>query len=241
MENILKKHIIIEKAQQYVIIIKGKLRSFINKQEEGSLIKTKKLHVILEGEEIYIKKIILPKTRKKYIENLIKNELSLYFKNIEDMIFDYLIFMEIGTTLEIMVFYINTENCSFFQDYKLNLKNLKSIDLIQFVMLKHFKNQIHKENYIFICLHNDSLYFILCNKNIVIANSVYKNYKSYNSLEKLYNNFEGKYLSISSEKIEEIYFANFSDKKDISKFFMEEHTYIDLGIFNSKDLFSKYK
>ncbi len=234
-----KKYMVIEKTNQYAIIIKGKNKPLINKREEISLIKNRSLRVVLEGEEIYIKKIILPKSGRNCIDNLVRNELAFCFKNIDDMIFDYLVLEELNSTLEIVVFYINAFNCTFFKDCSASLKNLKSIKLIQFVILKYFKDKIKTDNYIFCFLYNDNLYFILCNKNIIAANSVYKNFKNTMDIEKLCKSFEEKYSVICSDKIQKIYFANFPENYFVKEPVLEDYC-VDLGIIENKGSLLKY-
>src|SRR5690349_13161918 len=50
-------------------------------------IRRKKIYVIVEGEEVYIKLITIPRVNYSKIEDLIRGELLYYFKEIENILF----------------------------------------------------------------------------------------------------------------------------------------------------------
>ena len=67
-------------------------------------IRNKNLYVLVEGETIYIKMITLPLVKKYLINDLIKNELRYYYKDIDHIAFTYKLIKKDKFNMEILVF-----------------------------------------------------------------------------------------------------------------------------------------
>ena len=94
-------------------------------------IKNKNLYVLVEGETVYIKMVTLPLVKKYQINDMNKNELRYYYKNIDHIAFTYKLIKEDKLNMEILVFCLRGNNLDILENSIDNNDNLKNVKLIQ--------------------------------------------------------------------------------------------------------------
>lgn len=145
--------------------------SFVDR-EFLAKIKNRKLIVIIEGEEIYINIITIPKVKNFKVYDLIKNELICKFNSIDNIIFDYKIIQENEISLEIIVYCVNIDNFHVLNDESDNRVTFSKVNLVQNYILSYLKKFIKEDNYFFVFKYKRNIYFLLVKEGNIIANKV---------------------------------------------------------------------
>lgn len=135
-------------------------------------IKNKNLYVLVEGEAVYIKLINLPSVKKHLINDMIKNELRYYFKEIEHIAFTYKLIKEDKSNMEILVFCLKGNNLDILENCIDNNINIKKVNLIQFCFKNYYSSKIKQVNYILVFYYNYNLYFLICHNDEIVANDI---------------------------------------------------------------------
>ncbi|MBZ9688018.1 hypothetical protein G9F72_016930 [Clostridium estertheticum] len=135
-------------------------------------IRNKNLYVLIEGETIYIKMVTLPLVKKHQINDLIKNELRYYYKDIDHISFTYKLIKKDKFNMEIMVFCLSGNNLNILESCIDNNINLKKVNTIQFCVKSYYCNEINEENYILGFYYNCILYLLICHNNEIVANTI---------------------------------------------------------------------
>lgn len=174
--------------------------------------KNKNLFIIVGGEEIYVKFMTLPKVKDEKLYEIIKNELKNRFQNIDNIMFTYEIFKELGNSLEVIVFCLNWNKIGLIETYVEKGAQIKGIFPIQFKILDSYRKNIKEREYAVIFIYEDLLYFIACIEGKIVTNSIIKEFNEKNFLS-IYENFKIKYEMLGfKEKLKNIYFLNFPYK-----------------------------
>lgn len=195
-------------------------------------ISCKKICILIEHEEVDIKRFTFPVTKEEILQELIKNELSYYYKKIDDIVFKFMINRRIQDNLEIIVFCLNTCKIRLAEKF-INNTLINRVCLIQFALLKYYKKKLKSENYIFMFQYNDCIYFLCCVKNILIYNSLIKINESMEELNNALYNFIEKSRIYTDASISKIYCGNLNTS-DFSPEFKKEFSLEDLGPVNEK-------
>jgi hypothetical protein len=135
-------------------------------------IKNKNLYVLIEGETVYIKLVTLPLVKKYLINDMIKNELRYYYKDIEHIAFTYKLIKKDKSNMEILVFCLKGNNLDILENSLDNNINLKKVNLIQFCFKNYYSNKINEQNYILVFYYNCNLYFLICRNDEIVANNI---------------------------------------------------------------------
>lgn len=197
-------------------------------------VRNKNLYIMIEGEEIYIKYMQLPRVYGEQLDKLIQNQLIyLYGIKAEEIFYSYTIFKEKENELEVLVFCVNCEELNELN----NLTNyncvIKKVNLVQFCFFNYFKKYISDSNYLFIFKYNENLYLIAVVENKIIADKVVKDSEeNYEIIVRAYDYLKEKTLSLHVH-INKMYCVNFYNLK--FKEYMENEKgfeYIDLGKFD---------
>ncbi|MCY6354062.1 hypothetical protein [Clostridium sp. ZS2-4] len=197
-------------------------------------IRNKNIYIIIEGEEIYVKYMQLPKVYGEQLDKVIQNQLIyLYGSKAEEIFYSYAIFKEKQNELEVLVFCVNCEELNEFKNFTKHNSVIKKVDLVQFCFLNYFKRYILDSNYIFMFKYNENLYLIAVAENKIMADKVVKDSgENYEIIMREYDYLKEKILSLHIH-IDKIYCVNFYNLK------FEEHMenekdfkYIDLGKFD---------
>ncbi|MBU3161384.1 hypothetical protein KPL37_16875 [Clostridium frigoris] len=184
-------------------------------------IKNKNLYVLVEGEIVYIRLITLPTVRKYLINDMIKNELRYYYKDIDHISFTYKLIKENKIDMDILVFCLKGNNLDILKNSFNNNVTLKKVNLIQFCFKSYYTSKINVKNYIMVFYYNCNLYYLICNNNEIVANNsvsvkevtLSKFSKSMNEFLELYNDY--------AKSCEKIYYSNVSQldiEGDIKEF-----------------------
>lgn len=196
-------------------------------------IRNKNLYIIIEGEEIYIKNMRLPRVYGEQLDTLIQNQLIyLYGTKAEEIFYSYTIFKEKQNEVEVLVFCVNCEELNEFKNYTNYSGVIKKVNLVQFCFLNYFKKYISDDNYFFIFKYNENLYLIAVAENKVIADKVVKDSEENDEIIlRAYNYLKERALAVYVH-INKMYCANFHNLK--FKEYVEnekELEYRDLGKF----------
>ncbi|MDF2504040.1 hypothetical protein [Clostridium sp.] len=189
--------------------------------------------IIIEGEEIYIKYITVPRVKKNELEKIVKNELGFYYRTDEDIIFSYSILKKNKINMDLAVFYINGNSLNNV-DLK-NINNIKYIYLIQFCYAKYVKNISSLNKYIITFIYKQNLYFIFCENGLIKYNYIFRNFQEGNvEFENCLNYFIDLNKDIA-DNLEMIYALGFAKEtiKDINTSYCVK----DLGNIEQNKLF----
>ncbi|AGK97685.1 hypothetical protein [Clostridium pasteurianum] len=159
-------------------LLTGKLDIFYEKNLDYKFVNKefkKNSTIIMENEEIYIKYITIPKINKDKVERIVRDELRFYYRTDADITFSYSILKKSKTSLDLIVFYINSNILNNI-DLK-DTKNIKAIYLIQFCYAKYLKDISKYNKYIIAFIYNQRLYFIFCEKGLIKYNYIFRNFK----------------------------------------------------------------
>lgn len=193
----------------------------------------KKIYVIVEGEEVYIKLITIPRVNYSKIEDLIRGELLYYFKEIENILFTYSILKEADRCFEVIVFCLNADKIDVLQKSFCDISQVKGIYLIQFCILNFMKKTINEDNFNVVFSLKKSLYLMEVKFNILKKNRVIKEVMSSEEFKFQVDDFI-KY-KISSYNDENTYFVNIDNKVWIEEY-IKEGCFKDLGRFSEKEI-----
>lgn len=199
--------------------------------------KKRKVSVILEGEELFIKYFTLPLYCKSTLREVIKNKLvSLYGSNMNNILFSYSIINEENSDLEVIVYCINSSNLEKNKERIFNNNIVSSVSLIQYYFLKYYDSAFKHSKFIFAFNYNEILYIqFIKNKNI-LTNFAFRNLDDRNRL--LYdfiNNTFAEYYEDHCESIV-VYTSNFEVYK---KSLPSNHKYkiVNLDGIDEKSLY----
>jgi len=130
--------------------------------------------VIIEGEELFINLITLPKVKNSRLYDLVKNELLYKFNKLENIIFDYEIIKETEEAVEVVVYCVNIENFSILKKENYNQSNFIKINMLQNFIKGYLSSSIKDEDYYLAFRYKREVYFLVVAKKNIIANKVVK-------------------------------------------------------------------
>ena len=239
----LKQNLIIELRDKNSIFLELKSSYFKKKvlycteiSKEFIEIKNKSLYIIIEGEEVYIKTLLIPNCSNDAVKRIICQELNISLNNAENLTYSYKILSKTKNVLEILAFYLNSEKLAKLKVYNLNNNNkLKLINVIQFYIFNYYYKDIKEKVYLLAFAYNNNLYILGCNNNSVILNSLIKNYNSLDNVEKIISLIHKNFRSINDNIIEKVYLVNLSGSKLLQEL-SEHYEVCDLGILSKEQL-----
>lgn len=195
----------------------------------------KNLFVVIDGEEVYVKLMILPKVKKEKLHEIIKSELEYRFKNMDNIMFTYQIIKDNGLNLEAAVFCLNWNKVDLIKKCMERGGKIKGIYPIQFCILNNYRKTIKDKKHIFIFIYEDILYFLACLDNKIVANSVMKVFTEKDFMEEL-EKFQAK-CSVSEAfgDFSKMFFLNFPNK-DLIEDMKRLYECIDLGDICKDDI-----
>jgi hypothetical protein len=211
---------------------KNKRKTYVEINNIKRSIFNKKIFIIC-GEEIYIKKLNLPKVKGEVLEKLIKDELNFYYKGREDIIFTYLILVENPNNLDLVVFYIDSRRL---RNIELkNIYNVRGIYLIQFIYIKYINKIVNFSNYLIAFVYEQNFYLIYCEHGVLKANFFQKEFKQTElELKKHILNFCG-LNNIEKNSLKKIITSGFNFK--ISEDIKNEFKIMDVDFIEKANLY----
>lgn len=190
-------------------------------------IRNKNLYIMVEGETVYIRLVTLPIVKKNLINEMIKNELRYYYKEIDHIEFTYKLIKEDKFNMEILVFCLKGNNLDILENSIDNNVTLKKVNLIQFCFKNYYSKKINVKNYIMVFYYNYNLYFLICNNNEIVANNII-NIKEVvlSKFSSLMNRFLEQYNDYA-KSCEKIYYSNI-EEIEIEELDIDEFKYLEL-------------
>ncbi|MGH4138013.1 hypothetical protein [Clostridium sp.] len=165
------KNIILNKAFN-IAFQNSYIKDIANIKDFQLHIKNKNLYVLVEGETVYIKMMTLPTVKKHQINDMIKNELRYYYKDIDHIAFTYKLKSKDKFNMEILVFCLQGNSLDILKNCIDNNINLKKINLIQFCFKNYYSDKIHESDYILVFYYDCNLYSLICCDNEIVANNI---------------------------------------------------------------------
>jgi hypothetical protein len=197
--------------------------------------RNKNIFILVQGEQIYVKLIEIPKVSKRKIYSVIKSELKYHFKNIDNIMFTYDVFKDNGKSLEVIVFCLNWTKDDIVEKCVEKGANIKGIYPIQFYVLNNYKKNIKEHQYIFVFWNANKLYLLGCVDGKVLANSVIRDLKK-ESFEENIDKFKEKCEAINVMKgIKKVFFLNVPYVNIMEKL-SEKYDCSDLGELSKDEL-----
>lgn len=193
-------------------------------------LKKRRVFFILEGEEVYMKLLTVPKVKGRKLEKIIRNELIYEFHSIDNILYNYKIHKENEENIEILVFCVNIHNNIVLKEYLRSNNKIKGIYLIQFCVLEKYKEVIKEKNFILIMKYKKYIYLIFYKDNEILNNEVIKENEDLNlKLNKfLFECFEEKYKGCKK-----VYALNIENLESLKEE-LKDYEFIDLGYFNEE-------
>lgn len=175
-------------------------------------IKNKNLYVILTGEEILIKIIKIPKVRKDKLHSIVKQELVYIFKNIDNILFNYDVYKDCGSNLEVLVFCLKWNKDNFLKKWIDTGNSLKAIYPIQFYLFDVLKKKTKIDNHIIVFYYRYRIYLLKCENSKIIQTGILRNLNS-SEIKDSINEFILRESLKECVYQPEIFFINFPYKK----------------------------
>lgn len=137
-------------------------------------LKSRKIIILLHGEEIYIENMIIPKIRKKNIHELIEEKLRNRFKKLDNIMFSHNITSHNKLELNVDVLCMNWHNFELFKKLSESKIDVKGVIPIQLYALKKYNKKIYKKQCIFLTFFKNIAYIIAYYNNKIIFNNVFE-------------------------------------------------------------------
>lgn len=203
----------------------------------GINIKNKNVYIIVEGEEVHIKLLKLPRVSKWDLNSLIKNELVfLYGKKANNIFYTYTLLNETREDIDVLVFCMNLKDVKALEKI-INNNKIKKINIIQFNMVNYFKNYIKDKTYILVFKDKKKVYFLGVTYENLISNRIVnlnnENHECFlmESFDYCVNRIE-KFTS----ELRNIYYVNFQEEEKSIYMQNDKYKYIDLGCVDKTDI-----
>ncbi|MBV4426880.1 hypothetical protein [Clostridium tyrobutyricum] len=137
-------------------------------------LKSKKIIILVHGEEIYVENMIIPKIRKKSIYELIEEKLRNRFKKLDNIMFSYNINSHNKLELNVDVLCMNWDNFELFKKLSESKVDVKGVIPVQLYALEKYNKKIYKKQCIFLTFFKNIAYIIACYNNKIIFNDVFE-------------------------------------------------------------------
>ncbi|HAK42787.1 MAG TPA: hypothetical protein DCM59_08915 [Clostridium sp.] len=188
--------------------------------EIKEILRKSNLNVIIEGEEIFLHRMIVPKMNKGRMNLFVKNKVVEIFHHIENIIFDYEVINVERREIEIVMYCINIKDSLFMNEEVFSGSTIKSVIPIQQLYINKYKKKIKNREFTMIIYRNKYVYIVEIKNNTLVRNKVINEVKEDSNLEileflKAANNEEDKkglYI-ITGNKGENIKIANLYEIK----------------------------
>lgn len=198
----------------------------------------KKVYAIVEGEEVYIKLVTIPRVNYNKIEDLIRCELLYYFKDIGSILYTYSILKESDVSFEIIVFCLNADKIDVLKKSLSDFTKVKGIYLIQFCVLNFIKKVVNEDDFNLAFYSKRSLYLLEVRSNVLKKNKVSKKVNTSKEFKIEIDSFINPRLSSYCSTMN-TYFVNIEDKAWLNEF-SQDKSFIDLGSFSEKDIIESF-
>lgn len=191
-------------------------KEYNNEQIKSISLKNKTIMLVIEGEELFIKTISIPKVNKRYVYYILRNEITEQYG--ENVMFSYEIIKDERTCYNIILYCFHENKYSLLKDSSLyNCSGLR-INFIQNYVKDLYVKEIKEKKFILLFNYRNYIYMLKVKNNILTYNKVI------NSLNFTYDEIS----DIIKRFIEK-------NKKDYSTYSINLREYLQ-DIYNSTEL-----
>jgi len=136
--------------------------------------------LVLENEEIYIMNMVLPAAEKHTTWNMIKDELTMKFGNIDSILFDFDLSGKTGKTIEATVYCINFDMKKIVSELKRKGGILQGVYPLQLYVLKKYQKLIRDSSYLLAFLFRNTIYLAAAANNMLVMNKIIDESEGFN-------------------------------------------------------------
>ena len=129
------------------------------------------LHIIIEGKEVFIEEIEIPRIRKNMIYQLVECALIERFHSLNEIAFDYIVKSRKKETIEIIVYCLNLSNLNFSKE-NFGKAKIKTVITIQQLYIKYFIKRIKSKEFYGVVSRNKYIYLFHVSNNRMVENNV---------------------------------------------------------------------
>lgn len=160
------------------------------KHEENKIInvdlKNRRVNILIEGEELFIKFITIPKVKKRHIDSIVRNEVLLRYG--EDVMFNYNILEVQEKMYKIALYCFHEDKYNLLRDNRIIYSKKLTVEFLQNYIIKYYAKNIKEEKYKMIFSHKNYMYFIKINEGKLVFNKVME-LKNKEKIDGLINEF----------------------------------------------------
>lgn len=135
-------------------------------------LRNKKIHFILEGKEIFIEEITIPKVSKSDIGKMIESILVAKFHSLEEIAFNFKVIKRELKQLKVLIYCINLSNNLLLEKETLNNIHIKSVKVIQQIYAEAFERKLKKTEFSGVVVTENYLYYFHVKNKIIYENKV---------------------------------------------------------------------
>lgn len=144
-------------------------REYNNEQIKNISLKNKTVTLIIEGEELFIKTIRIPRVSKRYIYYVIKNEIIGRYG--EDVMFSYEIIKEDKSCYDVIVYCFRENKYSLLKSSSIYNSRLR-IDFVQNYVKDLYSKEIKEKRFALLFSYRNYIYLLKVKNNILTYNKI---------------------------------------------------------------------
>lgn len=156
--------------------LREKKNLMITKEEKIKLelkeLKNRKVKYVIEGKELLIEEITVPKGRKIYIDQMVEYALVQKFHYLDEIAYDYRVISTQKKLLKILVYCINLSNLILLDKEKLQGSYVQSVRVLQQIYGEAFYKVLKLKEFYGVAIIKNFFYFFHIKKGNLIYNRV---------------------------------------------------------------------
>ena len=152
-----------------------KSQAYLRREDEILDIETlahSKIHLIIEGKELLIEEIIIPRARKPYMESMIEHTLIEKFHTLDEIAFDFKVMKKEKNKIRVLVYCVNLSNSVLLEKDKFQRIHLQSVKVIQQIYAEAFRKFLRKKEFYGIAIIKNYFYFFHVKNKVLCENKV---------------------------------------------------------------------
>ncbi len=145
-------------------------KEYSNEQIKSISLKNKTIMLVIEGEELFIKTMSIPKVSKRYVYYILRNEITEQYG--ENVMFSYEIIKEEKTCYNIILYCFHENKYSLLKNSSIYNCNGLRINFIQNYVKDLYFKEIEDKNFILLFNYRNYIYLLKVKNNILTYNKV---------------------------------------------------------------------
>ncbi|WP_454053829.1 hypothetical protein [Clostridium sp. Marseille-Q7071] len=145
-------------------------KEYSNEQIKSISLKNKTIMLVIEGEELFIKTMSIPKVSKRYVYYVLRNEITEQYG--ENVMFSYEIIKEEKTCYNIILYCFHENKYSLLKNSSIYNCNGLRINFIQNYVKDLYFKEIEDKNFILLFNYRNYIYLLKVKNNILTYNKV---------------------------------------------------------------------